>query len=288
MPGRFVLLLLAAWPACALALTGAMIARRVAVQQAARALAAAALLPRLPTEAAGPMPKPYARIVFATPGDDFGEVTVELTRGANEEAVALFAALCAGSLAAPCDRTIGQSAVLAREKLEKNKALQSCLAAEGQPLSYDGATVWRVVPGQRIDAGALASAYNLRLGPPVVGDNSNGQLKHDQAGVVSMRRGVQAGTFLITPAAAPSLDEDYVIVGRVVRGLDVVSKLNAIPTIRSGNGVGYQAFAGDIAGRDRPVKSCRYGSAELYCTDGKPLRKVTMRTRLADSIDGSG
>lgn len=250
----------------------------------------AALIPSLaaPRAALAADPK-YVRISFATPGAGatgvLGDVTVELTRGANAPAVATFAALCAGTLSSPCDRDSTRDAILERVRLEKGKALQSCLAGEGQPLSYEGSTVWRVLPGSRVDAGALASTFNLRLPPFIEGDNDGGRLTHDSAGIVSMRRGTDgAGTFLITAAPQPALDADYVIVGRVVRGIDVVQALAALPTIKSGNGVGYQALAGDISGRARPAKGCRYGSAELYCTDGKPLRKVAIRARLLDAL----
>lgn len=212
-----------------------------------------------------------------------GSLQVQLESRSNADAVRVFAALCEGTLAAPCDKTIADQGLLEKEKLENMRALRSCLETEGVPVSYSGSQVWRVVAGERIDCGDLSSRYGLRSLPAVVGDNDGGRLSHDRAGVVSLRRGTDGGgAFVITAAPLASLDADYVIVGRVAdeAGLDLIRRLAQLPTVNSARGVGYQALAGDIASRPRPVKGCRYGGSDLYCTAGRPIRKITMRTAL--------
>jgi len=183
-----VVVALSLWACCsALRAPLPVLARRDALW-CCSALVGAALLPPLVTpsacKASDAPPAKFARLRFSSPGEEgeLGVVTVELTRGANEQAVALFGSLVAGTLSAPCDRAFGQDAILERERLEKSKALRTCLASEAQPLSYEGSTVWRVVPGMQINAGALTSSFNLRLPAAIVGDNNGGLLQHDAAG----------------------------------------------------------------------------------------------------------
>ena len=55
---------------------------------------------------------------------------------------------------------------------------------------------------------------------------------HDR-GIVSMARGADpasaTSSFFIVLAPAPSLDQPYSAVGRVVDGLDVIAKIEAVP-----------------------------------------------------------
>lgn len=245
-------------------------------------LRVAAALPLAPVHVAVSHAALTATLGFTSAVDgDLGELTIALEPTANAQAVRIFSELCAGKYAAPCDESSRNDGLFEKEKLEKARAVQGCITYESTPMTYDGSTVWRVVKGTRVDGGAMASVYNLRVPPDVQGDNDDGRLRHDAPGIVTMRRGTDAaGAFVVTTRAAPELDRDHVIVGRVVGGLDVLERLDGLPTVQSGKTVGYQALAGDIDGRAKPAKGCRYGSSELYCTAGKPLRKVTIRSRL--------
>ena len=245
--------------------------------------AAAAWLLLRPLSAAAAPPGTRVRLSFASAAEglELGDVAVELTGGGvNAEAVATFRALAAGTQAARCDRAYGGGqAVVEKERLETARVLKRCVSAEETPLTYDGSTVWRVVPGKRIDCGALSSKYAAREPPSIAGDNGDGALTHDAAGVVSMFRGDGGGGgFVIAPGPNPALDADYVIVGRVVdaASLAVVAKLNDLPLAGAG---GVSLKGKDIEERTKPATGCRYGGASYYCAEGKPLRKVTMASR---------
>ena len=54
-------------------------------------------------------------------------------------------------------------------------------------------------------------------------------LRHDRAGLVSMKRGGGEFEFAITTRAAPALDADRIVVGEVVEGQGLLSDLAALP-----------------------------------------------------------
>lgn len=176
-------------------------------------------------------------------------------------------------LAAPCkpktDRT------LQKEQLEANKVYNTCVEQQEQGVNYEYSQIWRVIPNQRIDVGAVSGKFIAREFPTWQEDNTNG-LKHDTAGVVSVRRGNDSGFgFTIYPgnggdAASQLLDQDHIVVGRV-ENLDIVSALNEVPVITSSKLGGGAAAAAQAA----PNRSCTYGGKQLYCNEYKPLNKLS-------------
>lgn len=93
---------------------------------------------------------------------------------------------------------------------------------------YDGLTFHRVVPNFVIQGGdpkgdgtgGSKNRIKLEVSP---------KLKHDAAGVVAMARTSDPNSatsqFYITLAATPFLDGNYAVFGRVIEGLDVISKI---------------------------------------------------------------
>ncbi|KAL7554227.1 hypothetical protein ACHAWF_017640 [Thalassiosira exigua] len=171
---------------------------------------------------------------------------------------------------------------LQKEQLEANKVYNSCLEGidAGLGVNYDYATVWRIVADERIDLGAVSGRYVARENPTF--EDAGSGLTHDARGVVSVRRGDEGGYgFTIYPgggagtSAASMLDEDQIVVGRVVDGMDVVGRLNAMPVVRSA-GVNYMALTGGPKEKVAPSRGCRYGGSELYCNENKPLKKVLL------------
>ena len=158
-------------------------------------------------------------------------------------------------------------------------------------VDYDLSTVWRVKKDERIDLGAVSGKYVARFPPDFQGSGSG--LTHDAEGVVSVRRGRDGGFgFTIYPGTGTGtgtgtgstggtksdLDEDNIVVGRVIDGMDVVRRLNRIPVVQS---VGFNYKGGLFAGgnnksetKSAPSRACRYGSSELYCNEFKPLKKI--------------
>jgi len=92
-------------------------------------------------------------------------------------------------------------------------------------------------------------------------------LKHDSPGVVSVRRGNEGGFgFCIYPGngSAPTyLDDEHIVVGRVVEGLDIVEALNQVPVVQSSK-VNYMALAGGTTTKNAPTRSCRYGEPSMF------------------------
>lgn len=86
-------------------------------------------------------------------------------------------------------------------------------------------------------------------------------LRHDTPGVVSVRRGDEGGFgFCVYPGSgsAPTyLDEEHIVVGRVVEGLDIVEALNQVPVVQSSK-VNYMALAGGTTTKNAPTRACRY------------------------------
>lgn len=91
---------------------------------------------------------------------------------------------------------------------------------------YDGTTFFRVIPGFVVQAGdpTGTAAGN----PGFQCDNEIGDLKFDAAGVVGIANaGPNTGSsqFFITLAAQPDLDGHYTIIGKVVRGMEILQAL---------------------------------------------------------------
>ena len=55
-------------------------------------------------------------------------------------------------------------------------------------------------------------------------------IKHGMSGLVSMRRGGGSFELTLTPHANTALDADNLVVGLVLDGMDVLERLNTLPT----------------------------------------------------------
>ncbi|KAL3792398.1 hypothetical protein ACHAWO_000979 [Cyclotella atomus] len=171
-------------------------------------------------------------------------------------------------------KPLDTSRLLQKDQLEANKVYNSCLENEDTyGVNYDYSSVWRVLPNQRIDVGAVTGKFVARENPNFE-DTKLNTLKHDSPGVVSVRRGNDGGYgFTLYPGGDESiLNEDNIVVGRVIEGLDVVQKLNEIPIVKSA-GVNYMALTGGPNAKNAPSRACRYGGP-MYCNENKPLKKV--------------
>lgn len=97
---------------------------------------------------------------------------------------------------------------------------------------YNGLTFHRVIEGFMNQSGSPnglgtdGPGYRFR-------DEFHPALRHDQAGVLSMANSgpnSNGAQFFVTAASTPWLDDKHSVFGRVVQGLDVVLKINAVPT----------------------------------------------------------
>ena len=185
-------------------------------------------------------------------------------------------------------KSLDTSRTLIKEQLEANKVYNTCMETEDTTgVNYDYASVWRVIPNERVDVGAVSGRFVARENPNFVdGSGSGDKLRHDAAGVVSVRRGNEGGFgFTIFPGggsndAARILDEDNIVVGRVLEGMDVVQRLNELPVVKQSAGSILGGGGSGASGKEKskvaPSRGCRYGGTELYCNEYKPLRKVLL------------
>ena len=111
----------------------------------------------------------------------------------------------------------------------------------GTPL-YDRVRFHRVIPGFMIQCGDPLSRYPdmaMRWGTGGPGykfaDEFHPELRHDAAGVLSMANsgpGTNGSQWFITDAPTPHLDEKHSVFGKVVQGLDIVSRIARVATTR--------------------------------------------------------
>eukprot|EP00931_Biecheleriopsis_adriatica_P065741 TRINITY_DN4021_c0_g1_i1.p1 TRINITY_DN4021_c0_g1~~TRINITY_DN4021_c0_g1_i1.p1 ORF type:complete len:428 (+),score=131.27 TRINITY_DN4021_c0_g1_i1:142-1425(+) len=114
-------------------------------------------------------------------------------------------------------------------------------AVSGKPLTFKGSKFHKIIPGKIIQGGDITkgdgsggdSIYNQD------GDGTfpseNFKLKHDRPALVSMahKRGEDdknCSQFFITSKAEPKLDGKHTVFGRVIEGLDKLSKLESMGT----------------------------------------------------------
>ena len=167
---------------------------------------------------------------------------------------------------------------LQREQLEANKVYNSCMGGVDEPVKLLDSQVWRIVKDERIDFGSVVGKYVARS-PPTFSPSPTSPLLRPSsvAGYVSVRQGSDGQfTFAITPTASSkptSLDQTNIVVGRVVSGLDVVSKINNSGVVKS-SALSYKGLTG-TKGQSAPSRSCRYGG-DMFCSENKPLRKLTL------------
>lgn len=98
-------------------------------------------------------------------------------------------------------------------------------------------------------------------------------------GIVSVRRGNDSGFgFTVYPGTGKdfvsALDQDHIVIGRVIDGMDVIRELDNVPVVSSAK-LNYMALTGGPKNKAGPSRSCRYGG-DMYCNEFKPLIKLTI------------
>jgi cyclophilin family peptidyl-prolyl cis-trans isomerase len=192
-------------------------------------------------------------------------------------------------LAAPCRPKAERT--LQKEQLEANKVYNSCLESQDKGVNYEYSQIWRIIPDERIDVGAVAGKFLARQYPtwqeeeqPQQGDDTvttTTRLTHDSPGVVSVRRGDDSGFgFTIYPGsgsgteAATLLDNQHIVVGKV-ETLDLVQELNQVPVIVTSSNLNYMGLTGGPTTKSAPTRACQYGGP-MYCNEYKPLVKLSI------------
>jgi len=106
---------------------------------------------------------------------------------------------------------------------------------KGKALHYKGATFHRVIPGFMLQGGDFTDGNGLG-GESIYGESftdENFKRKHKKAGTLSMANAgpnTNGSQFFITTVPTPHIDGKHVVFGRVIKGMNVVKKIEGVPT----------------------------------------------------------
>jgi len=114
-------------------------------------------------------------------------------------------------------------------------------AVSGKPLHYKGSRFHKIIPGRIIQGGDITKGDGTG-GDSIYNQDGDGtfpsenfKLKHDRPALISMahkrhEEGANCSQFFFTSKAEPKMDGKHVVFGRIIEGVDKVSKLESMGT----------------------------------------------------------
>ena len=174
------------------------------------------------------------------------------------------------------------------EAPESSKYFIGICKGELKGVSYDGAMVSKIIKDKEITFGkfALGSSQkqetwmdgagkvrlrNVNLADSAVHNDDN-SLTH-VTGSLSIPKGGGSFEFSIIPKTNPELDKDHLVIGKVLSGIDVVSKINSVPVTRE-----------DILGSKNGFSSVgkAFDARAKLASVNKPLQRIQIKSCSVD------
>lgn len=147
----------------------------------------------------------------------------------------------------------------------KNLVNGTLRSRSGKTTGYRYSQASRVVSNKRIELGRIKQidAVNQQPGTPqrqtipvpIPENRDTNLLSHDQPGLVSVKRG-GSFEFNVLLDADSTLDDQSIVIGRIVDGMDVIQRLSKVPTNKKTNRDGFRNVGKAIGDARAKVDVC--------------------------------
>lgn len=131
----------------------------------------------------------------------------------------------------------------------KNLVNGTLRSRSGKSTGYRYSQASKIVANKRIELGRIKQIDTINQQPgtpqrqlipvPIPENRDNNLLSHNQPGLISVKRG-GSFEFNVLLDADSTLDEQSIVIGKIVDGMDVIERLSKIPTNKKTNRDGFR------------------------------------------------